>query len=49
MWDAEEKFQMLILDGSEDEEVQEQLDDYVLMLATDGISSAALSKSSSFK
>lgn len=43
MRNAEEKFQMLILDGSEDEEVQEQLDDYVLMLATDGISSAALS------
>ncbi|MBQ6832901.1 MAG: protein phosphatase 2C domain-containing protein [Lachnospiraceae bacterium] len=43
MHDAEKKFQMLILDGSEDEAVREQLDDYVLMLATDGISSAALS------
>jgi len=43
MQDAEAKFQMLILDGSEEDETRAKLDDYVLMLATDGISSAALS------
>lgn len=43
MGDAESKFRMLILDGDEDETVKDQLDDYVLMLATDGISSAAIS------
>ncbi|MBR5266935.1 MAG: protein phosphatase 2C domain-containing protein [Lachnospiraceae bacterium] len=44
MHDAEEKFQVLIMDGERDEEVKKQLKDFVLMAATDGISSGALSE-----